>query len=646
MKTQNTLTGKLYGKILFAILLLAIPVYLVISSSETIKLKEKDWYNGGYDPSYAYLFNSLNMATFKVSGHVDHPGTTMQVIGGVILKVAWNINPHGGSNLKEAVLANPEYYLRLLNISVAVLGALVLLIAGLFVLAVSKNIWYAILIQLSPFISGIVLFNGFTRISQESVLMISAIAMGTFALYWYFSEKINNKGTVIGFAVISGFGLASKIIFAPLMIIPLILIKGVKRKLIYLIYSLVAFFIFTLPILPMYPHMTNWFAGLFMHSGIYGSGEASVIDTENYLTSLKDLIISEPVYLAILTFTLLVLIILLVIKLFGKINTSRKELLILAALFLTQAFGYILIAKHPKVAYLLPYESLAAVNAIVLLNLFTKHFRNVLTINIIRGAIVILSLTLIIPYGLKDKNSLFSTENNSLNENGWNTASSKGYAVIGVNPGPSPIAAVYFGNAYSRDRYGEMLSTIYPDYYIYNTYSSQLENWKREPITLLDIYNKYNGKVRIITDQSMAASISDSLRKTGSNILIEPLISGHVTVMEVTMSKDSAELKSTVTNPSSPYAYTEIFDVVPGDKFRVSVLAKGDPTKAQIVASANNSQEFYVSEFTKLPDLSGWYEIKMDLELTTKISDGKLKIYCWNSGEGIVYFRDFSIEKN
>jgi len=253
-------------------ILLIIPIILFYTSFKVIKVRDKDWYSSGYDPSYAYLYNSLNMADLKLVGHVDHPGTTMQVIGGVILRSVWLVHPYGGNTLKEAVISQPEYYLRILNISVAILGALFILLIGLVVHRFTNNFWFSLIIQSAPFISGAVLFNGFTRISQESVLMIASISMSVMALHWYFN---NNKQTNFyswGFAIISGFGLASKIIFAPLMLIPLLVIEHKKYKIRYVLLSVGFFILFTLPIIPLYPHMANWFLNLFIHSGIYGAG--------------------------------------------------------------------------------------------------------------------------------------------------------------------------------------------------------------------------------------------------------------------------------------------------------------------------------------------------------------------------------------
>ena len=65
------------------------------------------------DPEYTYLINSLNFAEGLPIGHVDHPGTTLQVSGAWILKSFHFFRD--ASLLAEDVLKNPEVYLGLMN---------------------------------------------------------------------------------------------------------------------------------------------------------------------------------------------------------------------------------------------------------------------------------------------------------------------------------------------------------------------------------------------------------------------------------------------------------------------------------------------------------------------------------------------------
>ena len=66
------------------------------------------------DPEYAYLFNSLNIAKFEAPTHTDHPGTSLQLLGAVVIRASYFFS--GKTSLVEDVLSRPEHYLRIMNI--------------------------------------------------------------------------------------------------------------------------------------------------------------------------------------------------------------------------------------------------------------------------------------------------------------------------------------------------------------------------------------------------------------------------------------------------------------------------------------------------------------------------------------------------
>ncbi len=693
MSKENRRIKDFLKKILLVSLLFLIPILLMVTSITTIRVQEKSWYGSGYDPSYAYLYNSLNMARFRMVGHIDHPGTTMQVIGGVILQTAWIIDPYGGKNLTEAVLSEPEHYLRILNTGVAVLGALSLLIAGIFVATSCRNIWYALLLQTIPFLSGLILYNGFLRISQESVLMIASVVMAAYILFWYFkNSSFHEKSFVTGFGIITGFGIASKVIFIPLMLIPLIIFSTNKNRIRYLIVSALGFVFFTIPIIPMYPNMAWWFINLFIHSGIYGQGATSIIDQSNYLSDLKGIVIGEPLYLAIYIMTLIALATLVFARFFWKKSYDKPATLIFIGVILTETFGFLIVAKHPKLAYLLPYECISIVGVILVIHLFTRYIKNHWIRNLLTGIIVIPFILFTVKYGIKSKEELYSVSKNWKYEEAWRTASQVGvgWAVIGVNPGPSPIAANYFANVYSKNRYSKMLYKIYPDQYIFDSYKNLLLNWNYDTLSFDEIMNKYQGKIAIIGDSYQMGMTKDLLTKGNSKIQFEKMWSGGAEIIVPRETSNLADYSprkllysgaeksdinqqlitynltqfdsfgeysslesfdgrgSIITNNKSPYAFSlKEKDVVPGTTFHISVFAKGNPLKANIVGAANNTINFYAIATQKSEEIrNGWFKINIDIIITKFIPDNQLNIYCWNSGDDVVYFDDFSMERS
>src|SRR6185436_19337927 len=80
-----------------------------------------------YDPDYAYLFNSLNLAVFHPPRHIDHPGTPVQLVGALVLRAQHPV----ASNVDLAfdTIRNSEIRLIQLNLALFVL-LLVCVIGG------------------------------------------------------------------------------------------------------------------------------------------------------------------------------------------------------------------------------------------------------------------------------------------------------------------------------------------------------------------------------------------------------------------------------------------------------------------------------------------------------------------------------------
>ena len=84
------------------------------------------WFN--LDPDYFYLLDALNIVNLTTPGHVYHPGTTVDWLGALVLRVA---NPGASADaVTDAVLADPETHLRLIGTVFIVLNALGVLILG------------------------------------------------------------------------------------------------------------------------------------------------------------------------------------------------------------------------------------------------------------------------------------------------------------------------------------------------------------------------------------------------------------------------------------------------------------------------------------------------------------------------------------
>ena len=670
-------------------LLIVIPVVLFITSLDTIKTRDKVWYGGGYDPEYAYLLNSMNIAELKLVGHFDHPGTPTQVFGGLVLRVTW-LFQSAGENPSYAVIFIPEHYLRILTISTLVLAVLMVFVFGLFVLKRSGNLGYALVVQLTPFVSGFVLFNGFTRFTQESMLMIASLGFAVALIDRIINPDVvkdDRSFKILG--LIAGFGLASKILFAPLMLIPLIIAKSNKLRKRFIFFSALSFILFTLPIIPLYPRLAYWMTKLFVFTGQYGTGSAGIIDITTYPQNLVWIIQSNPILAGILICGLGYLIIGGLSVYRNRDKTSKDDVKLVFAILVAVVAGYIIIAKSPKEAYLLPYEMLVPVIAIVLLKslsgirLFKWRWKFV-------SVVIAATLSLfMIPNGIAKKESLYSSDKNSLWETSWQAAAGlegKGGLVF-VHPASSPEAALYFGNSYSRWRYTTLLREYSPDTYIYDLASNRITQMDSVSLNVEDLLARHKtlfiigpleseAQLRSVLsahgvyvqpeyyykdDKQMIllALASEAVRFGETRTLLfssaetpggnsdEPLTKDGIAVYG--KPDDNVSLvgkKSIITEKGSEYAFTSVPLLLnAGDSICAKVFVKGMLNDARLVIAESDSRNILKAE---APDSSRqgpdeWSELESGFrnkETTRK----EVIVYGWNKGNGQVWFDYFSVE--
>lgn len=670
------------------LLLVILPVVLFLSSYKTIVERDKVWYAGGYDPEYAYLFNSLNIAKFRLVGHFDHPGTPMQVFGATVLWGKWVINQKSDS-LTEDVLSNPEEYLRALNIATACLSSLAVFLAGLFLLLRTSNTWYALLLQATPFISGFILYNAFSRVTQEATLMAASLFLAAVLVDWFFNQKHKDELSFAKtFGIISGFGLASKILFAPLLVIPFLILSDLKSRKRFFLFTIGSFIVFTIPIIILYPNMAWWIIKLLIFSGQYGSGEVGLLNTLSYPQHLKWILMANTrlavVFAIVFVFLLLKLI---YFKSLKKIylNKSAK---VIAAIFIAILTGYLMIAKQPKESYLLPYEMLTGAAVILMLNeiinlRIIQPFRTI-TIPII----VVLIIFFNVKAGLSSKKSIYSSDKNSLWQTSWlaMTKAPGKNVLIFAHPASSSTAALFFGNAYSHWRYSEEIKRLSPNTFIFSLSELSIINWDRTSLNPLTLFGPEIERILYQGPHETREEAEDFFKSKGLTIQREPYYEDEKQLILVvnpstdtlverntqlifssaentythdflsypdkgfkSLGKISPDIshsghQSIFTNSEYPYAFTtEDLSLKPGDELSASVYALGNQNSLKIVVSESASTKVLVTSDSNQKYKTRWNKHNVSYRNTSD-STINVFVYCLNHSAQEGWFDDFAIE--
>lgn len=386
-----------------------IPVVLFIVSNLLSDVRTPYYLERGHDPAYVYLVNSLNIAQFIGVGYIEHPGTPVHEFGGGVIKLFF-IFAGKSNDIVLDVFQRPETYLRAFNFTLILLNTIALFILGLTTYRIYKNIFAVLLLQLTPLYSIVVFFE-LTSVNAENFLIFITIVFIIISLKFINEKELSGKKLfyyILGFSIITGAGVATKINFIPFLLLPLIIIKIFLNKILYLTFTVISFFIFVIPAFPYYKFFIRWVKSLIIHNKMYGKGERNIIDWEYYFSNVKNIFFAEKyfaiAYLIILTGLIVILFYSIKYKKNPeKISVSNQiipEIKFLTGIFLVITFQLLIVAKHYAIHYMLPSFMLLITGMFMLIlimsQLYPEHFKRI-KLNYIYSFLIISIISVKIP---------------------------------------------------------------------------------------------------------------------------------------------------------------------------------------------------------------------------------------------------------
>ena len=236
-----------------------------------------------YDPAYIYLFNGLGIVEGYVPRHVDHPGTPLQVLIGLVVFVTHAVMRLSGStagDIGASVMAAPESYLAVASAVALALNSFAMFYLGLRVLRASGRIGSALAAQ-----SGFLVLGAMTPrlayVSAEVLVCFAAIMAAACLADLVFRgttlDRQETRAAVAGSAFFIALGLTTKITCLPLLLLPFLF--RTRRDVVWC-FALIAGFalLMLLPILPELPRVVTWLLSILTHRGRYGYGDAGFLD--------------------------------------------------------------------------------------------------------------------------------------------------------------------------------------------------------------------------------------------------------------------------------------------------------------------------------------------------------------------------------
>jgi hypothetical protein len=645
----------------------------------------------GFDPEYAYLMNGLMIDNMDYVRHVDNPGTTVQVYSAIVLKTVHLFRV--SDDINKDVILNPDLYIEAGRKGLIILNTLMILALGLLMLYLTGNILFSLIVQITPFLSSNLLEHAWARFSPEPMLVIGTGFFIVVLMLYYFRNSIFKSRFDILFGITVGFGLATKATFLPVFLIPLILLNNKKERKSYILSAFFAFILFTIPAIPSYHLMLNWFLRLFTHTGVYGSGKVGIIDFSNYFSDFF-LILKNNIILTISIFSAIIILLIQFMrdKKFKAI-LQIQELKIIFSILVAQVFGVVMVAKHYHANhYLLPVIALTGAMIFFIICHLITYLKSGL-IKILVPALVftcLISLSAVnIPYmKYADYGYLLTNEETIKFEKLLETVF-KDYKQITCYDRINKYSSLRWGSSYSKSKFIPLINEFFPNAAFFDQSNQLFASWT-EQYSYGEFIKKYSKKLLIYdgptSDEEFVKWRSNGIflnkRYKGRvhNIYEVDTIDSRLSLLQQfdvkwqkTFDPDSvtSDEKYFICNTekivnnyhrNNELAYSglscakmenennfafdyQIPDIQSGQFYQATLWVKSEGEHTQIVASSINPGEFWAgSQEVVATGIDGWRKIRLRFHIPDSLTKG-LKLYAWNTSTEKAFLDDFTITR-
>jgi hypothetical protein len=402
----------------------------------------------------------------------------------------------------------------------------------------TKNIWLSLLLQFTPFLSITTLNYGLSHISPEPFLLFSSLLFLLILVKMVFSKDLSKSahGYMIALALVSGFGMATKFIFAPLLIIPLMILPKLRNKICFLVLTVLSFVLWTWPIISRYEILFDWCYGVLTHVGYYGKGSSGIISPGVYFQNILFLLGIDPLSFLIGGFSTVV-ILMSGWSFAGGEKAARKafrqdiSFRILMAVTVAQLCAVLIIAKHPADRYLLPVLNLSG----LMLFLIFIYLRRIDYLNRhnLKKAVLFAGIffVLISVMRINDIKNMFIQKMQIKQEalaihRRMETGYKDYLKVYFVFISSSPISALAFGNYFIADGvYSEALQKIYGEANFYNLFNGKFQTWTRE-FSIEDVILKGHGSKVVFLCPPLVKYGDKIACSTGSILYLKDILRG------------------------------------------------------------------------------------------------------------------------
>lgn len=461
------------------LLLLILPVCFIVFSL-SLRSAEGPYYNGLTDPSYVYLINSLSLAQMNGYniGHVDHPGTPLQIAGAVVIKIYYTFS-NGKNDIAEDVLARPEVYLNAIDFALIILNSAGLFIMGLIIFNLRKNCFTAMFFQTVPFVS-INMLEVFSLVKPENFAFFIIVILLSLMVKIVYDPPENFNTILILSGVICGLIMAVKISFICILLIPLLLFPGIKKKLIFIATASGSFLIFVLPAVSNAGYFIDWVGKLILHEERYGKGVDSILNTGSFIQNIAKIYNNERFFAVVYFLIIAVLILSLILnkKSTENVNGNSIEMKFLFSIFFAMSVNVALVAKHYSHRYMFPALILSIPGLYISVLILHKKFLSKINVNAVFGFL----LLFIVIFGAYNSRKILAKTKTRVNEtvklNNFINSNYPGTDIIlssnVSNEFTGLLLAYFYSGENVKEKYKNIIISRYPNVTWYDLFNNRI----------------------------------------------------------------------------------------------------------------------------------------------------------------------------
>lgn len=435
------------------------------------------------DPEYLHFISGLCVSTGKFSQtNIDQPASALHLLLALVFRVVYFFREHNLPFFEDAI-SHSDLYLAVGNLVITVIITLSLLWAGKVIKNITHNTLYALVIQTSPFLLNI-WYDLAGRIYAELLFIVPVLILQVLLFREIYHQNKNYKLRIFLYAFAEALGISLKMTFLPFLFLPLFLIKSIRDKLKYLLYTIIFFFLISLPVVFQLSKFLHWMFSIFIHSGTYEGGAKNIIDAGLFVENFKTLVSSELDFFYAFFFLILII-------LASVINKRSKQVLSRIGLGLTFVFlGFVFItSKQYEVRYFVPallfFPFLLVLNKEIIESFISSKIVNVV-LSILIVVIIGFKLKQEVPYMRVVSESVgrqmaarMETRDvvNTLKKDSYKIIVSQDYGC------PFHEYAIMYSfsmGGKSWPGYKEKLNKLYPDTYQYFTWENDVKYWGKD----------------------------------------------------------------------------------------------------------------------------------------------------------------------